>query len=86
MHWFGIVQYIGNVRTEDWTEFYRELFGFQPLPDEQRYGILPKGRVLRVPAARSPAAHRAASPASSTSKARSCCSASASARPTCSRR
>jgi 4-hydroxyphenylpyruvate dioxygenase len=49
LHWFGIVQYIGNFRTEDWTEFYRELFGFQPLPDEQRYGILPKGRVLRSP-------------------------------------
>jgi 4-hydroxyphenylpyruvate dioxygenase len=49
LHWFGIVQYIGNFRTEDWTEFYRELFGFQPLPDDQRYGILPKGRVLRSP-------------------------------------
>jgi 4-hydroxyphenylpyruvate dioxygenase len=49
LHWFGIVQYIGNYRTEDWTEFYRELFGFQPLPDEQRYGILPKGRVLKSP-------------------------------------
>jgi len=49
LHWFGIVQYIGNFRTEDWTEFYRELFGFQPLPDEQRYGILPKGRVLKSP-------------------------------------
>ena len=22
MHFFGIVQYIGNDRTEDWTEFY----------------------------------------------------------------
>ena len=49
MHWFGIVQYIGNDRTEDWTEFYRELMGFVPLPDEQRYGILPKGRILRSP-------------------------------------
>jgi 4-hydroxyphenylpyruvate dioxygenase len=49
MRWFGIVQYIGNDRTEDWTEFYRELFGFVPLPDDQRYGILPKGRILRSP-------------------------------------
>ncbi|MFO1313134.1 MAG: 4-hydroxyphenylpyruvate dioxygenase [Burkholderiales bacterium] len=49
MHWFGIVQYIGNDRTEDWTEFYRELMGFVPLPDEERYGILPKGRILRSP-------------------------------------
>jgi 4-hydroxyphenylpyruvate dioxygenase len=49
MRWFGIVQYIGYDRMEDWTEFYRELFGFQPLPDEQRYGILPKGRILKSP-------------------------------------
>ncbi len=49
LHWFGVVQYIGNDRMEDWTEFYGELFGFKPLPDEQRYGILPKGRVLRSP-------------------------------------
>jgi 4-hydroxyphenylpyruvate dioxygenase len=49
MRWFGIVQYIGNDRTQDWTEFYAELFGFSPLPDEQRYGILPKGRILKSP-------------------------------------
>src|SRR5260221_6587092 len=49
MRWFGVVQYIGNDRTEDWTEFYAELFGFSALPDEQRYGILPKGRILRSP-------------------------------------
>jgi 4-hydroxyphenylpyruvate dioxygenase len=49
MHWFGVVQYIGNDRTEDWTEFYRELFGFSELPDDQRFGILPKGRVLKSP-------------------------------------
>ena len=49
LHWFGIVQYIGNDRMEDWSEFYRELFGFDVLPDEQRFGILPKGRILRSP-------------------------------------
>jgi 4-hydroxyphenylpyruvate dioxygenase len=49
LHLFGIVQYIGNDRTEDWTEFYRELFGFTDLPAEQRFGILPKGRILRSP-------------------------------------
>jgi 4-hydroxyphenylpyruvate dioxygenase len=43
------VQYIGNDRTEDWTEFYRELFGFTDLPSDQRFGILPKGRILRSP-------------------------------------
>ena len=49
LHWFGLVQYIGNDRMEDWSEFYRELFGFDALPDEQRFGILPKGRILRSP-------------------------------------
>lgn len=49
MHFFGIVQYIGNDRTEDWTEFYAALFGFSVLPDEQRFGILPKGRILQSP-------------------------------------
>jgi 4-hydroxyphenylpyruvate dioxygenase len=49
LHWFGIVQYIGNDRMADWTEFYTELFGFKVLPDETRYGILPKGRILQSP-------------------------------------
>lgn len=49
LHFFGIVQYIGNDRAEDWAEFYRELFGFAELPAEQRFGILPKGRILRSP-------------------------------------
>ena len=49
LHWFGIVQYIGTDRMDDWTEFYRELFGFDALPDEQRFGILPKGRILKSP-------------------------------------
>ena len=49
MHWFGVVQYINGGRTDDWTEFYRELFGFVALPDDERFGILPKGRVLKSP-------------------------------------
>lgn len=49
LHFFGVVQYIGNDRTEDWAEFYRELFGFTELPAEQRFGILPKGRILSSP-------------------------------------
>ncbi len=55
LHFFGVVQYIGNDRSEDWTEFYRELFGFSELPAEQRFGILPKGRILQSPC---PAASR----------------------------
>jgi 4-hydroxyphenylpyruvate dioxygenase len=49
LHFFGVVQYIGNDRTDDWTEFYRALFGFTDLPSEQRFGILPKGRILSSP-------------------------------------
>lgn len=47
---FGIVQYIGPGRSYDWIEFYRELFGITLIPDEQRYGILPGGKLLRAPA------------------------------------
>lgn len=49
LHWFGVVQYIGSGRVADWTEFYRELFGFRAVPDAERRGILPKGRVLASP-------------------------------------
>jgi len=49
LHFFGAVQYIGIDRYDDWIEFYAELFGFHALPDEQRFGILPKGHVLRSP-------------------------------------
>jgi 4-hydroxyphenylpyruvate dioxygenase len=50
MHFFGVVQYIGAGRTYDWLEFYRELFGIQAIPDEQRFGIMPAGKLLRAPA------------------------------------
>ncbi len=47
---FGIVQYIGSGRSADWIEFYRELFGFEPVPDSQRYGVMPKGHLMQAPA------------------------------------
>ncbi len=49
LHFFGVVQYIGNDRADDWTEFYQELFGFTALSNSERFGILPKGRILRSP-------------------------------------
>ena len=55
LHFFGVVQYIGTDRAEDWSEFYRALLGFTELPPEQRFGILPKGRILASPG---PAASR----------------------------
>ena len=51
LHWFGVVQYIGIDRMDDWCEFYAELFGFRVLPDSERFGMLPRGRVLQSPCA-----------------------------------
>jgi len=50
IHFFGIVQYIGAGRSYDWIEFYSELFGTELIPDEQRFGIMPAGKLLRAPA------------------------------------
>jgi len=49
IHFFGIVQYIGAFRSEDWIQFYAELFGIESIPDEQRFGIMPSGKLLRAP-------------------------------------
>lgn len=50
LHFFGVVQYIGPERSNDWIQFYNELFGTELIPDEQRFGIMPKGTLLRTPA------------------------------------
>jgi 4-hydroxyphenylpyruvate dioxygenase len=47
LHFFGLVQYVGAERTADWVEFYSQIFGFTPLPDRVRFGIMPKGLLLR---------------------------------------
>ena len=49
LHFFGIVQYIGADRTQDWVEFYSRIFGFTPLPNKVRFGIMPKGLLLESP-------------------------------------
>ncbi|HEU4457604.1 MAG TPA: VOC family protein [Methylibium sp.] len=49
LHFFGVVQYVGLDRVEDWTEFYTELFGFTAIPDSERFGVMPRGRVLSSP-------------------------------------
>ena len=49
LHFFGIVQYIGVDRTQDWVEFYSRIFGFTPLPNRVRFGIMPKGLLLESP-------------------------------------
>nr|WP_315225216.1 VOC family protein [uncultured Albidiferax sp.] len=50
LHFFGVVQYIGPERSYDWIEFYNALFGLSLIPDEERFGIMPKGTLLRSPA------------------------------------
>lgn len=49
MRFFGLVQYVGAGRTDDWVEFYAQIFGFKPLAPEIRFGILPKGLLLQSP-------------------------------------
>ena len=49
MGYFGVVQYIGADRSADWLAYYEEMFDFQSIPDEQRFGILPKGKLMRSP-------------------------------------
>lgn len=49
LHFFGIVQYIGRDRTADWADFYGRLLGFTQLPQDLRFGILPKGTLLKSP-------------------------------------
>lgn len=49
IHFFGVVQYIGFGRSEDWIEFYEELFNAQRIPDDERYGIMPAGHLMRFP-------------------------------------
>ena len=49
MSYFGVVQYIGANRSADWIAYYQEMFGFGLIPDHQRFGILPKGTLLRSP-------------------------------------
>jgi 4-hydroxyphenylpyruvate dioxygenase len=49
LHYFGVVQAIGEERTHDWIDFYRSLFGFSVLPGGQYFGILPKGTLLESP-------------------------------------
>jgi len=50
MHFFGIVQYIGVDRSNDWITFYQTLMGAQPIPAEQRFGIMPQGTLIQFPA------------------------------------
>lgn len=45
--YFGLVQYIGAHRSDDWVTYFERLFDFKLIPDDQRFGILPKGKLMR---------------------------------------
>ena len=49
MTYFGVVQYIGAGRSSDWLAYFEQMFDFTSVPDEQRFGILPKGKLLTSP-------------------------------------
>jgi 4-hydroxyphenylpyruvate dioxygenase len=49
MSYFGVVQYIGAARSEDWMAYYEHMFDFSVIPDEERFGILPKGKLMKSP-------------------------------------
>ena len=49
LHWFGLVQAVQADRIDAWIDFYRTLFGFEPLRRGQYFGVLPKGTLLRSP-------------------------------------
>ncbi|HUH40199.1 MAG TPA: 4-hydroxyphenylpyruvate dioxygenase [Castellaniella sp.] len=52
LHVFGLVQYINPDRSAAWIDFYGQLLGFQPLPPDTHFGILPHGTILQSPCAR----------------------------------
>lgn len=49
MRYFGVVQYIGFGRSSEWLAFFERMFDFVAVPDDQRFGILPKGKLLSSP-------------------------------------
>ena len=49
MSYFGVVQYIGAARSADWLTYYEHMFDFRPITHEERFGILPKGKLMKSP-------------------------------------
>lgn len=47
--YFGVVQYIGLARSAEWMTFYERMFGFVEVPDDQRFGVMPAGKLMRSP-------------------------------------
>lgn len=49
MHFFGVVQSIDEGRAAEWLDFYRQVMGFEVLPEGQFFGAVPKGVLLASP-------------------------------------
>ncbi len=49
MDYFGVVQYIGAARSADWQTYYEHMFDFSSIADDERFGILPKGKLMKSP-------------------------------------
>jgi 4-hydroxyphenylpyruvate dioxygenase len=49
MSYFGVVQYIGAERSADWLAYYEHMFDFSAIADDERFGILPKGKLMKSP-------------------------------------
>jgi 4-hydroxyphenylpyruvate dioxygenase len=50
--YFGVVQYIGLERSADWITFYERMFGFSEIADDQRFGVMPAGKLMHSPCRR----------------------------------
>lgn len=49
LHFFGVVQAVGDGRTAEWSDFYQQLMDFRPLPEGSYFGVVPKGMLLQSP-------------------------------------
>ncbi len=46
---FGVVQYVGLGRGVEWMAYFQHMFDFVPMADSERFGIMPKGHLMRSP-------------------------------------
>jgi 4-hydroxyphenylpyruvate dioxygenase len=49
MTYFGMVQYINAGRSAEWLAYFEHLFDFVYMPDDKRFGIMPKGKLMKSP-------------------------------------
>lgn len=52
MHFFGVVQAVGEGRIPEWIDFYRQIMDFRPLPEGSYFGAVRKGTLIESPCRR----------------------------------